>query len=259
MYDDRWPRFRSITRWKIFASRHSRCVRLRNRDPVHRENRDDSRQPSSADRYSDLPNLDILWAKRLHETVRSAACAARFDIRPRAEPRSARSGDGTRSCRRGANAIRQRPAAIWRAAPPENERSASGCDRHSRRVLDGEAGDDGSAGGRDRQHATPCERVDRSRHRHVEHRYRRLGDAGGGWPRSFRDVASAADFLRTIASKEQLDLNRVVSIGHSAGGHFALWLAGRKRISKDSELYTANPPTMRRSFGMVHGVWRSEH
>jgi acetyl esterase/lipase len=71
--------------------------------------------------------------------------------------------------------------------------------------------------------------------------YRRLGDAGGGWPGSFRDVASAADFLRTIAAKEQLDLNRAVSIGHSAGGHFALWLAARKRIAKDSDLYSANP------------------
>jgi acetyl esterase/lipase len=71
--------------------------------------------------------------------------------------------------------------------------------------------------------------------------YRRIGNAGGGWPGSFRDVAGAADFLRTIAADSRLDLNRVVSIGHSAGGHFALWLAARKRIPKDSELYSANP------------------
>jgi acetyl esterase/lipase len=71
--------------------------------------------------------------------------------------------------------------------------------------------------------------------------YRRLGDAGGGWPGSFRDVASAADFLRTVAADRRLDLNRVVSIGHSAGGHFALWLAARTRIAKSSELYSATP------------------
>ena len=71
--------------------------------------------------------------------------------------------------------------------------------------------------------------------------YRRIGDAGGGWPGSFRDVAGAADFLRTIAADRRLDLNRVVSIGHSAGGHFALWLAARKRIPKNSELYSADP------------------
>ena len=71
--------------------------------------------------------------------------------------------------------------------------------------------------------------------------YRRLGDAGGGWPGSFQDVAAAADFMRTVALKEQLDLKRVISIGHSAGGHFALWLAGRHRIAKNSELYSADP------------------
>ena len=71
--------------------------------------------------------------------------------------------------------------------------------------------------------------------------YRRIGDPGGGWPGSFRDVAGAADFLRTIAADRRLDLNRVVSIGHSAGGHFALWLAARKRIPTSSELYSANP------------------
>ena len=49
--------------------------------------------------------------------------------------------------------------------------------------------------------------------------YRRLGDAGGGWPGTFLDVAHAADFLRTVAREHSLDLTRVVSIGHSAGGH----------------------------------------
>ena len=34
---------------------------------------------------------------------------------------------------------------------------------------------------------------------------------------------------------------RVVSIGHSAGGHFALWLAARHRIPKSSDLYCATP------------------
>ncbi|MBY0495692.1 MAG: alpha/beta hydrolase [Cyanobacteria bacterium] len=71
--------------------------------------------------------------------------------------------------------------------------------------------------------------------------YRRLGDPGGGWPGSFRDVAAAADFLRTIAANRRLDLNRVATIGHSAGGHFAIWLAARKRIPKGSELFSSNP------------------
>ncbi len=36
--------------------------------------------------------------------------------------------------------------------------------------------------------------------------YRRLGNAGGGWPGTFQDVAHAADFLRTLAKGNDLDL-----------------------------------------------------
>jgi carbonic anhydrase len=39
--------------------------------------------------------------------------------------------------------------------------------------------------------------------------YRRLGHPGGGWPGTFLDVARAADFLRTLASENTLDLARV--------------------------------------------------
>ena len=71
--------------------------------------------------------------------------------------------------------------------------------------------------------------------------YRRLGNQGGGWPGTFRDVATAADFIRTIATERQLDLTRVISIGHSAGAHFALWLAARPKLSKNSEVYASDP------------------
>ena len=60
--------------------------------------------------------------------------------------------------------------------------------------------------------------------------YRRLGDPGGGWPGTFRDVAAAAERLRDLAADHNLDLTRVVTIGHSAGGHLALWLAARRRV-----------------------------
>jgi acetyl esterase/lipase len=71
--------------------------------------------------------------------------------------------------------------------------------------------------------------------------YRRLGNPGGGWPGTFRDVASGADFVRTIARDRQLDLNRVITIGHSAGAHLALWLAARPKLAKASDLYVSNP------------------
>jgi acetyl esterase/lipase len=71
--------------------------------------------------------------------------------------------------------------------------------------------------------------------------YRRVGNTGGGWPGSFQDVARAADFVRTLAKENQLDLKRVIAIGHSAGGHFAMWLAARPKIAKTSDLYVKDP------------------
>lgn len=55
--------------------------------------------------------------------------------------------------------------------------------------------------------------------------YRRVG-SGGGWPASGQDVAAAVDALRGRSSG--LDLNRVVALGHSAGGQLAGWLAARR-------------------------------
>jgi acetyl esterase/lipase len=61
--------------------------------------------------------------------------------------------------------------------------------------------------------------------------YRRIGNPGGGWPGTFQDVARATDHLRELAASFPLALTKVVSIGHSAGGHLALWLAARPRIA----------------------------
>ena len=58
--------------------------------------------------------------------------------------------------------------------------------------------------------------------------YRRIGDSGGGWPGTFEDVAAGAEHLKSLSSEFQLDLNRVVAVGHSAGGHLAFWLASEK-------------------------------
>jgi len=58
--------------------------------------------------------------------------------------------------------------------------------------------------------------------------YRRLGE-GGGWPATFEDVAAAIDHLRELDAP--LDLESVSVLGHSAGGHLALWAAGRSAIA----------------------------
>lgn len=61
--------------------------------------------------------------------------------------------------------------------------------------------------------------------------YRRVGRfGGGGWPTTFDDVATGTDHLTRLASAEPLDPDRVVGIGHSAGGHLVLWLAARPRL-----------------------------
>lgn len=72
--------------------------------------------------------------------------------------------------------------------------------------------------------------------------YRRIGDINGGWPATFQDAADGYDFLSTLATKYPLDLRRVITMGHSAGGLFAFWIAGRQRIPKESELYRAEWP-----------------
>jgi acetyl esterase/lipase len=55
--------------------------------------------------------------------------------------------------------------------------------------------------------------------------YRRLGNAGGGFPGTFDDVRAGAMRLEKIARERSLDMKRVVATGHSAGGHLVLWLA----------------------------------
>jgi acetyl esterase/lipase len=59
--------------------------------------------------------------------------------------------------------------------------------------------------------------------------YRRLGHPGGGWPGTFEDVANSVDHLQSIGGQFNLDLSRVIAIGHSAGGHLALWLGTRTK------------------------------
>ncbi len=75
--------------------------------------------------------------------------------------------------------------------------------------------------------------------------FRRIGQPGGGWPGTLQDVAQASDFLRQIAPAYHLDLNRVIALGHSAGGHLVCWLAGRKNIPHSDLLYNSNPLELR--------------
>ncbi len=62
--------------------------------------------------------------------------------------------------------------------------------------------------------------------------YRRLGAPGGGWPGTVDDVAAGIDHLERLPARGfDIDLGRVAIAGHSAGGHLALWAAGRRRVA----------------------------
>ena len=54
--------------------------------------------------------------------------------------------------------------------------------------------------------------------------YRRSGDEGGGWPGTFEDIKLGVAFTSEL-ERFPVDLNRLVIMGHSAGGHLALLAA----------------------------------
>ena len=47
------------------------------------------------------------------------------------------------------------------------------------------------------------------------------------WPATLLDAAAAMDHVARSRFTPRLDLARVAVVGHSAGGHLALWLASR--------------------------------
>ena len=50
---------------------------------------------------------------------------------------------------------------------------------------------------------------------------------GGGWPGTLDDTAAAVEHLAVVASALQVDLGPVITVGHSAGGHLAVWALSR--------------------------------
>ena len=66
--------------------------------------------------------------------------------------------------------------------------------------------------------------------------YRRVGEPGGGWEGTFHDAVDSVNFLSQLENDFPLDLSRVAIIGHSAGGHLALWLASRINQSNQDKM-----------------------
>jgi acetyl esterase/lipase len=58
--------------------------------------------------------------------------------------------------------------------------------------------------------------------------YRRVGNAGGGWPGTFADIRAGYQSLTQNARKYKFDTQRIVVMGHSAGGQLGLCLAAHE-------------------------------
>ena len=71
--------------------------------------------------------------------------------------------------------------------------------------------------------------------------YRRVGNEGGGWPGTFQDINQGVDHLNVIAAEYNLDLSRVIVMGHSAGAHLSLWLAARSNLPEGTPVSTSAP------------------
>ncbi|MGW1722384.1 alpha/beta hydrolase [Streptomyces sp. NPDC002306] len=73
------------------------------------------------------------------------------------------------------------------------------------------------------------------------------GPVAGRWPDTFDDVAAALDALPALARQAlpQADPRRTVVVGHSAGGHLALWAAARHVLPADAPWRTDGPAALR--------------
>jgi len=82
--------------------------------------------------------------------------------------------------------------------------------------------------------------------------YRRIGNPGGGWPGTFQDIGLATrHILQEMSNDSRFDHIRTAIIGHSAGGHLALWLAGSHRIRKGSPLHSEQKQTITRTISLA--------
>jgi acetyl esterase/lipase len=50
---------------------------------------------------------------------------------------------------------------------------------------------------------------------------------GGGWPGTLDDTAAAIEHLAVVASSLEIDPGPAITVGHSAGGHLAVWALSR--------------------------------
>lgn len=84
--------------------------------------------------------------------------------------------------------------------------------------------------------------------------YRRTDEPGGGYPGMYLDMHAALALLAAQAGPYPLDLQRLVAVGHSAGGQLVQWMAGRGRIPAGSPLHLSRPPLPVRAVVSLGGL-----
>ena len=60
-------------------------------------------------------------------------------------------------------------------------------------------------------------------------------------PQTFTDVGRTIDTVRDLARQCPLDLGKVITVGHSAGGHLGVWAAARSQLPPGHLLRGADP------------------
>jgi acetyl esterase/lipase len=109
----------------------------------------------------------------------------------------------------------------------------------------------------DREHLRPtAAELSRAGYVVANIEYRRVsGD--GGYPETLIDAATAVDTLPDLIEQARpgsIDRAAVVTMGHSAGGHLAVWTAKRSLIAEDAPGYNANPTPLAAAISLAGAV-----
>jgi acetyl esterase/lipase len=80
--------------------------------------------------------------------------------------------------------------------------------------------------------------------------YRRIGDAGGGWPGTLDDILHGSEHIKTLSKRYPLDLRRTIAAGHSAGGQLVLWLAAQMAVDLRGVVPLAAVSDLRRAWAL---------
>lgn len=80
--------------------------------------------------------------------------------------------------------------------------------------------------------------------------YRCVNQPGGGYPGTYQDIRNALLKLQEIAPSNHLDSDNIVVVGHSAGGHLAIWSAQSNAIEPPSILHSSQQVKVKSAIGL---------